>query len=464
MDESIDATITDDFVVIDNIPKYETELSIESEVVIPNDDKSIIEKFLSIIEFICNFWLKTLKWIDDNKDAILKYSFLIIIFIIGIIMRIKLIPKMSGDMNSFLVHWYRFIKENGGFAAVGKKIGDYSPMYYYFLALMSYTNLPTNISIKLISIVFDVVMTIYVTLIIAKKYGRKTYYTAIAFAVTWCLPTVVLNSAAWGQCDVIYTCFLVMALYYILTGHDRIAMIMIGISFSFKLQAIFIAPLIGVLLFRKKIRWRTVIWIPLVYLISIVPAGLIGGEWKRLLTTYIAQTGSYQQLTLSMANIWSLFGISFKNNELGAAGTYFGGFVMLTMIFYYVMNKRLKITDKTIVAIAMLGSFILPFVLPHMHERYMYFTEIMFVIFAFFYRDKVWIILTSQYFSVSCLLKFLYGITYMDMRMLALIGIINVIVVYYTLQKEIIVSINEDEIVMKFEIEPKKNDDFILYD
>lgn len=390
------------------------------------------------------------EWLNKNQDAVLRVLFIIAVCIFGTELRFKLFPKLTDDINLFLTPWYYYIEENNGFAAVSDDIGDYTPMYYYFLAALTYTNLEIHIGIKLISVIFDFIMSLFVMKIVQLKDPADSNMPVIAFGVTFCLPTVVLNSAAWAQCDVIYTTFLVMSLYYMLKGKDRLSMIMLGISFSFKIQAIFLTPLIGILVILRKIRWRTLLWIPIMYIISIIPAAIAGGDFMRLLTVYFKQSEQYPQLTLSLANIWSLLE-DIDDKNLGAAGIYFAGICVLIFMYYYITRKNMKITPKTVIGIATLASFIVPFVLPHMHERYMYFTEIMFVIFAFYYRKRAWLIATTQFCSVQCLLKYLYEHNPIDLRLLALIEIINAAFVFYTLHDEINSPTDNNIIEMDFE-------------
>ena len=274
-------------------------------------------------------------------------------------------------------------------------------------------------------------------------------------ALVFCLPSVVINSSAWAQCDVIYTTFLVICLYYLLKGRDSLALIMLGISFSFKIQSIFLLPLIGILIMKRKVRWRTLLWIPAVYVMSIIPATIAGGDFKRLLTVYLFQSGQYPQLTLSLSNIWALWE-GMEDAELGSAGIFFAGAVVIIMMYYYITDKKLTITKSTVIGMAMMSSFIVPFVLPHMHERYMYLTEIMFVLFAFYYKKRAWLIATSQYCTVQCLSRFLYGHDSMDMRWLTLIQIVNIAFVFYTLREEIASPADKKVIKMLFEKKAEK--------
>lgn len=51
---------------------------------------------------------------------------------------------------------------------------------------------------------------------IEQKKNDKVFF--ITFAVVIMLPTVILNSAYWGQCDSIYTTFIILTLLYLYKG------------------------------------------------------------------------------------------------------------------------------------------------------------------------------------------------------------------------------------------------------
>ena len=372
-----------------------------------------------------------------DVDVLLRVGYIAVICLCGIILRVKMFPHTSRDMEVFLEPWYNHFLNNGGFKAVGDEIGDYTPLYYYYLAALTYfKSVSAQTGIKILSVAFDYIMALYVMMIVKLNERKDSVVPFIAFAAAFMLPTVIMNSAVWGQCDVIYTCFLVMCLYYLLEGNDKTAMIMFGVSFSLKLQAIFFVPLIGILIFKKKIRPLNLLWIPAVYVVSIIPAVIAGGNFWRLLTVYFRQSGQYNAFCMSLPNLWGLWK-DVDYDILGSAGVYFAGAAVVTVMYYYITKKELKITRNSLVALAMISSFIVPFVLPFMHERYFYTSEIMFVIFAFYFRDRLWLIFTSQFCSVQCLSSYLFGKEYMDIRLLTLIEIFNIVMVYLSLKKEI---------------------------
>lgn len=99
-------------------------------------------------------------------------------------------------------------------------------------------------------------MAVYASLIVkhfkVNKYIKGFIYTLI-------LPGVIINSAVLGQCDSIYTAFVLMFIYYILKNKNKLALFLLGLALSFKLQSIFVAPVLLYLIITKKIRLLDII-------------------------------------------------------------------------------------------------------------------------------------------------------------------------------------------------------------
>lgn len=354
-------------------------------------------------------------FLTGNKDNAI---FLGMILLIGFIARLLLFPIISNDYNVFLLPWYETIKSNGGFRAVGMDIGDYMPTYYYVLAVLSYLPIEPIDGIKLVSCIFDVLLAFYAGLIVYKITDSKAKF-AIAFAAVFFLPTVILNSAAWAQCDTIFTTFLLMSIYYLICGKDNKAIIFYAISFVFKIQAIFLAPFLLVLLLKGKIRFRSLLMFPIVYVISIIPAVIAGGNIFRLLTVYIRQSAQYSSLNMGIPNAWSLVA-GVKSMPLGHAGIFLaGGAVLIAMYFIYI--RKFELTPDIIVVGSALFALIVPFVLPYMHERYYYFADVMCLILVVIRPKKIWIFLALQFCSLQAICSYLFAKESLDMTLLAVI-------------------------------------------
>lgn len=186
-----------------------------------------------------------------NREQLENAAFLFLITVFALLMRFLLFPFESGDYHQFLQGWYTALKENGGFAAVGMNIGDYMPTYLYLLALFTYLPVSGLTAIKLISSVADLVLAVYVMQTVNLKFENKTY-GVMAYALVLFFPSVFLNSAVWGQCDAIFTAALVACVYYLMQNQEGKAVTAFSIAFAFKLQAVFLAPFLLLLLLKQR--------------------------------------------------------------------------------------------------------------------------------------------------------------------------------------------------------------------
>ena len=389
----------------------------------------------------------------DRKDW-LEVLFLTAVTVCGVLARIELFPHESNDMTQFLLPWYEYLHDNGGFRAVGDEIGDYPPMYYYFLAALTYTNIPPMTGIKVFSCIFDVITAFYVKSILDINY-RKTIRPIIGYAAAFMLPEVVLNSASWGQCDGIFSCFVVITLYYFLKGKDIRAMIFYGIAVSFKLQAVFLMPFIIMMVIRKKIRIRSLCLIPAVFVLSVLPAAIAGGDLHRLLTIYTDQMGEYSALNMSSPNIWTILD-GVDPEMINSAGVYFaGGIVMILMYICLFQDPHPEqLTVRGAIIMAALSCFTVPLLLPHMHERYFYCADLMILLASLCFAKRFWMLIAAQFSSVGAMCSYLFGKGALDMRILLMFELLVFVALIFCLRDEFRKPRGR-EVVMHFEAKPE---------
>ena len=174
-----------------------------------------------------------------------KFIYMVLITLIALGIRYCFIHYESGDYTIYLQKWCTFIESNGGFSAIKLINSDYNVSYLYILALFTYLPFSYNTKIKALSIVFDFICAVAVFLIV--KYlchdSSKSIKPYLAYGFALLLPTVIINGSLWGQCDIIYTSFILLSLYMLMKEKFPAAFILYGIAFAFKLQAIFIFPL-----------------------------------------------------------------------------------------------------------------------------------------------------------------------------------------------------------------------------
>lgn len=285
----------------------------------------------------------------------------------------------GSDYNNFLSHWYRFFQENGGFQAVAKAVGDYNVPYLYFMAFISYLSTPDLYLIKLFSLVFDVALawgSLRLVRVLTKdRQGSRA--PLIAFAAALLLPTVVLNGAFWGQCDGIYGALAIHAAALLLEGKNKTSVALMAIAFSFKLQAIFVLPLWGVLWLAGKVRFRELWTFPLTYLVTIVPAVLLGKPIGEILGIYFNQMGEYPRLVLNAPSIYQLvpYGTEVNDALLSALGIAAAGVLVLALLALgFLLRDRL---DRDLaMGMAVVLCIGVPFLLPRMHERYFFLADV----------------------------------------------------------------------------------------
>ena len=211
------------------------------------------------------------------------------------------------DYQNFLSRWVAFYRENGGFRALNQSVGNYNIPYLYFLALFSYSSIPDLYLIKLLSIAFDVLLAWGVMRLVSLMSDSPLRRMGSFFAVLF-LPTVFLNGAFWGQCDGVYVALAVLALADALEDKPVRAMILLALSFGFKLQAVFIMPVFAALFFSGKIRWKHLPVFPLTYLVLVLPAVIAGRPLIETITLYTSQTGSIGSgLNYNSSSIYAFF-------------------------------------------------------------------------------------------------------------------------------------------------------------
>ncbi len=264
--------------------------------------------------------------------------------------RTALMYYQSRDYNIFLSQWLSQMRQYSGISALAADIGDYTAPYRCFLFILSRFNGNDMMLIKMFSMCFDLVGAYYMMKLVELR-NKNVGVKALAFLLTLAAPTVFLNSAMWGQCDMIYAAFCLASLYYALTDRSRLSVIMFSVAFAFKLQAVFFLPALGLLVLIRKVRWRDLLWFPAVQVIAALPSVLAGQNIVKALTVYLHQTGEYSDMHLNAPSIWRFIGD----------------------------NKNVNSSNFGMLAI----------LLPRMHDRYFFLADVMSILY-FFYNKKRW--------------------------------------------------------------------------
>lgn len=297
-------------------------------------------------------------------------------------LRAALFSHETGDYADFLLPWVEFFRENGGIAGLGKSVGNYNPPYLYFLALFSYLDTPPLFPIKLLSVFFDIILAWGVMKLVS-LFSDSRVRLGAAFFVSFLLPTVVLNGAYWGQCDSIYAAFAVLSLYYGLSDKPVKSMLCITASFAFKLQAVFIMPVFVILLIAGKIKLRHTLIFPAAYIIYLLPPVLLGRSLWEVLTVYISQAGTVgDALNYNSQSIFSIIGY-YLESEPWSKIAVIAAFTAMLLIFLWAFIVRGRLDNRLTLAFAVLLVIVIPYLLPHMHDRYFFLADVLTAALAF---------------------------------------------------------------------------------
>lgn len=299
--------------------------------------------------------------------------------------RYSVLDYVTLDYRDFLSRWVEYFRVNGGFAGLSRQIGNYNIPYLYFLALFSYSGIDDLYLIKLLSIFFDVLLAWGAALLLGRFSRSAARRIGVFFAVLM-LPTVFLNGALWAQCDSIYAALALLGIYCALDDRPVAAMALAALSFGFKLQAVFILPVYAVLWIYGKLNWKHFFVFPAAYVALVLPAVLLGRPFAETLTLYLDQATSIGTgLNYNSPSVYALFQYALpeKYSELASSVGVACAFVYMAAVLGVCLAFRGRLSERAVLAAAALLVLGIPFLLPHMHERYFFAADIFTLVLAF---------------------------------------------------------------------------------
>lgn len=313
------------------------------------------------------------------------------------------------------------IESNGGLESLKRKITDQSILYTSILTVLTYFPFSKIYSVKFISILFDVGLSIINYYIIRKHYNDSEdgkFKGLICAVLTLFVPTIFMNSAVWGQCDSIYAFFLMTSILFFLNEKFSWAMIFYGLSISFKLQAIFLFPfLVYSWISKGEPGLKNFLLIPVVFLLSTTPALIAGRPLLDILTIYSSQAALYPSMTLNFASLYSLF----PNDKFQFLGMW--SISLYALIFGLIIvigtKRNFKIPRDKILEVCLWVISASVFLLPSMHERYMYVADVIGINYLLIRPAKWYIGLSIISISTFCYFPFLFGTSVVDLRLLS---------------------------------------------
>ena len=342
-----------------------------------------------------------------NQKQFLKLLGLSLLFTLGLFARLLFLPARTLDMLSY-IQWYDQIAREGLLRALSDQFIGYNPPFIYLLWLATLTRsfLPKIWAIKLIPLTFDVLNTTIVYQVVRTHFPNslKPLLAALLF---WIAPTILINSSLWGQTDALYTCFLLLAVLFLLKERPIAGVIAFALSLAVKAQAVFLAPLLGVLFFKKRIPWYAFLLVPPVYAIFFLPP-LLTGKLDSLFSTYTTQGETFARASMNAANLYFLLPRDAYQASLWI-GIPLAALLLLTWVLFYGL-KRYTFTQAILVLTSLVSVALTPFLLPKMHDRYFYPADALSIVTAFFVPGTWFLPIAYQVISLLSYLPYLFNL------------------------------------------------------
>lgn len=352
-----------------------------------------------------NFEKNLLSIIERKKNVF----FIIIITILGVIVRTGGRDYVSGDAKYCLLPWYEMIKESGGLSALKEQVGNYGIPYQFLIAIMTYIPVEALYVYKLFSCIFDFGLALISAKFVCALANRtSSFLFSTVYGIVLFLPTVVLNSSVWAQCDAIYVFFVMAALYCLFQKKDQVAFIFIGIAFAFKLQTIFIIPFFIYYYIKEKRFSILNFGISLFsFYIMQIPGFLCGRSFLEPIRIYVEQGETYKEMTLNFTSFWVLVGNDYESLHLIA--------IVLTISIlgiglFWLMYSSVKMDNAdSFMKLLIWSVWTCLLFLPAMHERYGYLLDLLLILYVFLNKRGVQYAVIASICSVDRYARFLYG-------------------------------------------------------
>ena len=337
---------------------------------------------LLYIELLLALWLL---WREGLFQTRAQRVLVLVLIPLAFVLRYCCLTYETLDYQDWIRVWINALRTAGPWKGLGQEIWscNYNVPYLYFLSLFSVSGIYDLYLVKLLSIFFDIVLAWGAMRLVGVLTEENPAKKLFAFALVLWLPSVVLNGALWGQCDSIYGAFAVLAVYFALAKRPGLSVAAIALSVSFKLQGIFLLPVYFVFLLSGRIKVKHIFVFPAVYILSILPAVFAGRNFWELLTLYLRNTSTIGDgLNYNSSSLYALVDFSGLSNAAAARVGIVLAFFFCCAIYAWLTIRWREINNKVLFGASLLFALGVPFLLPHMHDRYFFVADILSLVLA----------------------------------------------------------------------------------
>ena len=286
------------------------------------------------------------------------------------------------DMATAYLVWQQYLIEHGRWHALRQPIGMYFPAYYELTTVTSYLDghLDRFAQIKIISFCFDIFAAGVAYMLVGRitRRDRRQGPSAAQLAAPFTIlagPTVILNGAVWGQCEIVFTSFLLLSAWAVIAEMGALAALFFGFALAFKLQAVFLAPFIFAMVLARRIRWQHLLLVPVGWVVALIAPILNGARIADYLLQPGSQAGAFPVLAIDIGNPWALAQWLGLSERVGLPI----GLVVTVALFFALglWGSKAAFRGATnTLALAAFSAQTMPYFMPKMGDRYFFTGEI----------------------------------------------------------------------------------------
>ncbi|MGI6152394.1 MAG: glycosyltransferase family 39 protein [Christensenellaceae bacterium] len=285
---------------------------------------------------------------------------------------------------------------------------DYPPLYIYILSFVGLLRDAAGVDmlsdsyllmIKMPAIIGDILLGCFVYFVARKKLEPKP--ALFLSALILFNPALIMNSAVWGQMDVLLTLLIAVTVFLLYKKKLFLGAVAFALALLLKPQAVFVAPVLLFVFVRNIIKSKNktrAVWTMLAsvgsvaaifFLVPLPFQGAQGPLW--LAEKYMQTVGQYPQASVNAFNLYGMLGMNYLSDQTAFLGltVQTWGFIFIAAVCAYVLWLFIKKPKKEF--LFALAAFIIMgvFYLGHsMHERYLFPVPVLLVFAYIFMRDK----------------------------------------------------------------------------
>lgn len=361
---------------------------------------------------------------------------------LGVGLRLCGIDYLSDDYNSFLLPWWQVIEAYGA-DGLSMQVGNYNIPYQILIYVFTQLPLGPLYSYKLLSIIFDVILAFAAALLVKDFCTNNVKVKCLlAYSIVFCSIIVIFNSGFWGQCDSIYTSFVLLAIHFLRKEKNVLSFIMLGLAFAFKLQFVFILPLfLFYYVLTRKVSILHFLIVPATNIVVCLPAIIMGRSIVDTFAIYFGQMETSLWLHMNFPSIWAFVVTPFSPSGFDYLKNFsiLLTFAVLLVTLVMMMYKKADIRKpENFMLTAIFTVFTCVIFLSSMHERYAYMLEILLIIYLMMNKKSLWICLACHLVTLRGYSYYLWQYEPVTINIAALVYFAVYVYVAYLFAKTVI--------------------------